>query len=243
MTTDLILIPTQLERNTLQPYLDEADQHSQSPHTGGTHLQARPQLRIALCGFGPIVSAARAVQLLQTTQAERVWLLGIAGTLTNQLRIGQAYTFDATACYGIGAGTGAAHQSAASMGWKQWPQSPQIGDTLPLTVSPAFHQDSATTAIAKGVLLTCPSASADREDVALRRQAYSDACAEDMEGFSVATACHLLNTPLHIIRGISNQAGDRDHNQWKIDQALRAVGELFLRARDSQPPSQLSPHR
>ena len=53
--------------------------------------------------------------------------------------------------------------------------------------------------------------------------------AEDMEGFGVALACRLGGVPLGIVRGISNDAGDRDKSRWQIPAALTAAAELALR--------------
>jgi futalosine hydrolase len=44
-----------------------------------------------------------------------------------------------------------------------------------------------------------------------------------MEGFAVALACAHMHTPLSIVRGISNQVGDRDSTRWKIPAALHAA--------------------
>jgi futalosine hydrolase len=45
----------------------------------------------------------------------------------------------------------------------------------------------------------------------------------------VALACLLGGVPLGIVRGISNDAGDRDKSRWQIPAALTAAAELALR--------------
>ena len=52
--------------------------------------------------------------------------------------------------------------------------------------------------------------------------------AEDMEAFGVALACHARQTPLTVVRGISNLAGDGDVAGWRIDEALTAARALAL---------------
>ena len=69
------------------------------------------------------------------------------------------------------------------------------------------------------------SASATPEEAARKRERFPGAVAEDMEGFGVALACHLTGTPLRILRGISNLAGDRDHGNWRSAPALDGVRE------------------
>jgi futalosine hydrolase len=49
-----------------------------------------------------------------------------------------------------------------------------------------------------------------------------------MEGFAVALSCALAGVPLSIVRGISNQVGDRAPENWAIPRALAAARELAL---------------
>ncbi|MBI1367795.1 MAG: hypothetical protein GC162_03985 [Planctomycetes bacterium] len=53
------------------------------------------------------------------------------------------------------------------------------------------------------------------------------AAAEDMEGFGAAMACAMARVPLAIVRGISNAVHQRDARQWRIDEAMRAVGAVL----------------
>lgn len=78
-----------------------------------------------------------------------------------------------------------------------------------------------------GTLLTSCSASADATEAEQRIRLYPDAFAEDMEGFGVTVACHLHETPITIIRGISNHVGNRDHAQWQIPSAMKSVADLL----------------
>ncbi|QDV67896.1 Futalosine hydrolase [Rosistilla carotiformis] len=173
-----------------------------------------------LCGFGPIAAAARTASLLAQHRPSRVYLVGIAGAVGTQLSVGQASAFDRVSCYGVGAGSGIRHQSAAELGWNQW--SPEAGDSIVIgpPSQPSRH------------LVSVCSASADAADVQAYRGRFPDALAEDMEGFGVAMACHLNRVGLSIIRGISNVAGDRDKSRWRIAAALNAAGELLRQVID-----------
>lgn len=171
------------------------------------------------------------MQLLAKHQPTQVILVGIAGGLQPSLAVGTARCFRRVACDGIGAGTGSSHKSAGEIGWKHWaPVSSagsagqtSLGDALPLAPQLVGPSELG------GVLLTVCAASANTSDVAMRRERYPDASAEDMEGFGVAVACHFGDVPLQIIRGISNHAGDRDKNNWRIHQALNAASDLTLK--------------
>lgn len=207
MPHTLILVPTALERRGLGlPY---ADQDSVS--------------HVALCGFGPVASAARTGGLLTEQRPDRVILVGIAGRIDERLDLGAAYSFAEVACFGVGAGSGDGFLTAGVMGWPQWAGDPTeaaaaIGDVIALEPSRSSPP--------VGLLVTACAASASDHDVALRRRIFPGAVAEDMEGFGVAMACRLAGVPLTIIRGISNTAGDRDISRWHIAAALAAAASL-----------------
>lgn len=215
MPTTLVLVPTDLERRLLGPALSaglgEGD-------------------RLELCGFGIVAAAARTAALLGTHAPDRVLLVGIAGRLGEALSIGAAYRFDRVACHGVGAGSGDAFVPAAALGWAQWPGDPAaaaaaVGDVIDL---PAPRTDADAIA-SGGLLLTACAASATAEDAAARTQLFSAATAEDMEGFGVALACRIHGAPLAIVRGISNDAGNRDHARWRVPTALAAAAALAVR--------------
>jgi futalosine hydrolase len=209
--SDLILVPTPREMDSLRPLL----KLPQSDYA------------LQLCGFGPIAAAARAAALIARYKPERVMLVGIAGGLdTDRHPPGTACRFDLVACTGIGVGGGTDHQSADQIGWLQFgggDAQPQIGDVISLQSS--FVEGIPSV----GKLLTCCSASANAEEAGQRKRSFPDAIAEDMEGFGVAMACTLAQVPLQIVRGISNRAGDRDHQRWLIEEALAAAAEMAIR--------------
>lgn len=212
----LLLIPTEFERGFA------AD--SISPNLS---------VIVEVCGFGPIVPAARTVQLIQQHRPDHVLLIGIAGSYDDRLEIGAAYPFVSVACYGVGAGTGESFQPAEKMGWHHWLDSnsdSSIGDTIPISVK--IPVDCLVPA--QPQLLTVCAAAANEQDVAQRREKFPLAVAEDMEGFAVAAACELCKCPVSIVRGISNRAGDRKKENWKISEAMAsavALASLMMGAR------------
>jgi futalosine hydrolase len=204
--TPLLLIPTDLE---LQRLLDR----------GGLD----PQLgELETCGFGPVAAAARSAALLAERRPSRVLLLGIAGAYDVVAHpLGEALEFGAVAIEGIGVGEGRALAGPPALGFPQWPgSSPAAG-----VERPAVY-DRIALAGEGGLLLTTCAASADAGQAALRRERFPEALAEDMEGFAVALACSLAGVPLRIVRGISNEVGDRDPSRWRIPGALSAARRL-----------------
>jgi futalosine hydrolase len=211
MTSWLILVPTAVELQHLPLHFLNVIERK-----GGA---------IELCGFGPVVAAARAASLVDVHQPQQVVLCGIAGSLGESLQVANAYRFDSVACYGVGVGCGQSYRSASSVGWRQWPgdgagqaSSSPIDDVIDLSKSRSSTEQR--------LLLTACAASQDDSDVALKREAYPLAQAEDMEGFAVAAACQLAGVPLSVVRGISNRAGDREHCNWKIAEAMLAAAAL-----------------
>ena len=204
--SDLILVPTQLELDRLRPSL--------------TEKLSKHDCSFQLCGFGPIAAAARAGALLARYKPERVVLIGIAGSYSDHLELGSAYRFDLVACDGVGVSIGAGFQGAGQLGWHQFNgdgTEPRVGDLIQLD---AAYIDGIPSA---GLLVTCCAASASQDEAELRLKRYPEASAEDMEGFAVALACSLARVPLQIVRGVSNRAGDRDLENWRIEEALDAA--------------------
>lgn len=173
---------------------------------------------IACCGFGPIAAAARTAGLLTARTPQRVLLVGIAGSLApDRAPVGDALAFGRVLLEGVGVGEGPDSLSPSALGFVQW-DDPELGpvyDDLPLA-SPGPD------------LLTVCSASATPAQAAVRRGRFPEARAEDMEGFGVALACRMSAIPLVVVRGLSNTAGVRAAETWRVREALTAARELAL---------------
>ncbi len=207
-TNWLILIPTGFELKFVKAQIS---------------LLAKP---IEICGFGPIVAAARTAQLIQEHQPARVLLMGIAGTYTDQIAVGDSCSFRHVACYGVGLGAGHDFQTAQQMGWQYWvgdSVTSSIGDQIKLSYPKRLAPDTSRPA---DLLITATTAAATSADVENRLRAYPGAVAEDMEAFGVAAACQLSGVPLFVVRGISNRAGDRDKSNWQIQKAMTSAAHL-----------------
>ena len=209
MTNWLLLIPTEFERKFL------------------TSVSGLKETTVEICGFGPIVAAAKTAELINRHQPDRVMLLGIAGSYPTAsetgLVPGSASVYSSVGCYGVGVGSGDRFETASEMGWQPWSDadSNPIGDWIQLDPEAAPMNRFPIRQ-----LLTVCAASGNKEDVARRLKKFPDAVAEDMEGFAVATACQFLQKPLTIVRGISNVAGDREKINWKIEEALVSAQSL-----------------
>lgn len=245
MTRNLLLVPTQYELSMIDPDVlkvwkvsnlqdvplesVELATHNEKPlRLSDSVTSSKNQISIALCGFGLALAGTRAAQLLAALQPDHVILMGIAGRLGNTLKVGQAYCFSEVCCYGIGAGTGSNYQTSSELGWMHWNGDEANAGTndLDVRVSDRIALDlfqSPQPRVESLSLLSVASASDDESDTKFKLSKYPDAVAEDMEGFAVAAACQLAGVTLSIVRGISNQAGDRNHKNWQVREAMKSV--------------------
>ena len=204
------MFPTELERRSFE-----------------SHGALPSELAVSeLCGFGPVAAAARTAELLGARKPARVLLAGVAGAYDTQAHpVGHALEFDEVAIEGIGVGEGQSLISPRALGFPQWPGTTESGhapifDRLPLS---AGRVDAP-----KRLLLTACAASGDRRQAGWRKELFPDAIAEDMEGFAVAAACAITGVPLRIVRGISNEVGDRVYERWRIPAALEAARRCVI---------------
>jgi futalosine hydrolase len=162
---------------------------------------------VAVCGFGLAAAGAGASYAIgehADDAADGVILVGAAGSYDPRAApLGSALVASAVRVRGVGVGYGAGHRTAAQLGWADADVMPLDGDG--------------------GELLSVASASASLEQAAARSARNPAAVGEEMEGYAVALAAQLHGVPLRIVRGISNVAGDREHDRWQMDEALAAA--------------------
>ncbi len=197
----LVLVPTEIERRHLA-------------RQRGFGLDAPCEL----CGFGPVAAAARARDAIAAHEPERVILVGIAGTFDpGGLPVGTAAVFPSVLMHGVGVGV-VSFVPAPGLGYFHWPRSGEGAADGPEAFALAQPVPPAA-----GALLTVCTASATEAEASERRTRFPGAVAEDMEGFAVALACRLAEVPVAIVRGISNNVGDRRFERWQIPEALDAA--------------------
>lgn len=172
-------------------------------------------VRLALCGFGLAAAGAAAGRWFATVAPDAALLVGIAGSLdVERWPVGATLEASHVACDGIGAGEGERYVTLRE------PPLPSalVGDAplQPIPLKPRLAD------LAHGELLSVAAAAGSRSHAQARRARHPKALAEEMEGYAVALAARLAKVPLTVLRGASNEAGDRDHSGWKVAPALRA---------------------
>lgn len=217
-TNVLWLMPTDFER---QRFL--------SIWNSEVHDRAPPD--IYLCGFGPIAAGIVTAQWLAALRPAEVVLCGIGGTFDPVLApVGTAVEIGHVATDTVGA----QRRGVASAAFANWdlPSEmgfPQIPLGLNLPTGPFESKvDQAVVLHDTGVgMLTVGIASASSATARERRQRFPGVLVEDMEGFSVALACRLAGVRCSISRGLSNEVGDRNVANWRVDEALRSLARLM----------------
>jgi len=223
------LMPTDLERTRfLAAWRERPD------------LGAPPEIQ--LCGFGPIAAGILTARGLSKRRPGRVVLLGIGGSydlvaapLGTAVEIGRVWT-DAVGAQRPVAAVG--EPGAAGEPWGQWELPSELGfaqvvadvggDSASLRSNVAESLELPGGARGVG-LLTVGVASGTEETAQGRRRRFSGVVVEDMEGFSVALACHLAGVPWAIWRGITNRVGDRDISQWRFQEAIQSLVDRVSR--------------
>ena len=222
----LLLLPTPQEQRVLVARLAALDASFSNCvlDDAAAHPPPSAPWCCATCGMGPILAAARTAQLLAAFSPEEVILVGLAGSYSPTLQQGSAYWFRQVGCQDLGVGEGETFVPAADLGWHTF-EDAQIG--IGLNASLRLETPDA----APYRLLTVCAASADPPQATKRSIAGYDA--EDMESYAVAVSCHLSQIPLRVLRGISNRAGDRDHRNWSVEQALASAAQALIAETDS----------
>ncbi|MEZ6013806.1 MAG: hypothetical protein R3F49_01715 [Planctomycetota bacterium] len=214
--TTLVLVPTALEAARLAALGGFRGMGRGGSTTGAVASRAAAPPNMELVGFGPVAAAARAAQLFHALRPTRALLVGIAGSYSAEggAPLGRAQGFGAVRLDGVGAGAGAGHLLPSAVGFPQWQDAEgAVYEELPLAGTGP-------------VLLCVAAAAASPREVAERRARHPAAVGEDMEAFGVALAARLARVPLYVVRGWSNQAGDRDVRRWDIQGALAAAHAL-----------------
>lgn len=189
-------------------------------------------VEIALAGLGLAAAGAGAAAAMARhrhvypglPRFPHAILIGIAGAFDPVRNPPGSVIFGAEVCCdGVGYGRGGGHQAAATAEQAHaYRGLAAAGEAFALN-TPRRIEPSAPS----GAIVSVASSSGTAEQAAEIAERHPGACVEDMESFAVALAARLESFRLTVIRGISNVAGDRDHDRWKIGEALEAA-QLYL---------------
>ncbi|MBE9913926.1 futalosine hydrolase [Paenibacillus donghaensis] len=183
---------------------------------------------VRLAGFGPASAAARTAAELAKSAYSLVISAGIGGGFAGKAEVGSTVIADRIIAADLGAETPDGFLSVDELGFG----SSVIVSESNLTQTLINAMLAAGIAVSRGSILTVTTGTGSAETTAALSARISDAAAEGMEGFGVATAAKLWDLPVLEIRTISNVVGPRDREAWRMKEAfaaLEAAGNILRR--------------
>ncbi|AXF57261.1 futalosine hydrolase [Salicibibacter kimchii] len=187
-------------------------------------------INVANAGVGPAQAAARTAFALTSDDYDMVMSAGIAGGFKNRAAIGDLVISERIVAADLGAESSESFLPVDELGF---------GSSVIVADASSAQQMSARLSengqvVQTGGILTLATVTGTEETARVLEQRYTDAQAEAMEGFGVASAASEKNLPVLEIRAISNLIGPRDKENWNIKEALAtlekagvAIKEIF----------------
>jgi nucleoside phosphorylase len=203
----------------------ERDDHPQGTlFEVGTIGDTQCQVVLGLTGKGNGAAGVIAAQAIEKFSPSAVLFVGVAGALWDSMELGDVIV--ATHVYGYhGATASDDGLQARPRVWEISHRISQLAARLGRTGDWAIPGEPASPVrfgpIASGELVLNQHRSGDQRDWLLDH--YNDALAIEMESAGVAQACQVTNTPLGVIRGISDMAdGTKSYGSDRIRQPQAA---------------------
>ena len=168
-------------------------------------------------GVGPVNAALGLAGHLAGRKVDLVVSLGVGGAYPGSgLAVGDVVCA-ASEYYGdLGARSPKGFLDMESLGF---PVVAGHYNRLPLDQFPAVRR------VAFVTRSTCTGTDAEAREIEARTQG----AVESMEGAAVVHAAIAHSIPVAEIRGISNEAGDRDRSKWRLQEAAEAAGSELTR--------------
>lgn len=166
-------------------------------------------------GVGPMIAAANMHHCLQN-KPDACIQVGIAGSYRPEIKPGTAVLVMAEVFGETGAESGRSLIDLFDMGLLQADEFPFRNKILPNPYATSGFQLPLVIGLSVSICSGTP------ETVHKRKQFYQ-ADIESMEGAAFHYFAATCNLPFLQVRGISNWAGDRVHDNWKIEESLQAV--------------------
>lgn len=186
----------------------------------------RPHVPVLVTGIGAVNAACALTRFLERDGAKAIINCGIAGAYPhafNEMGIASVVCAESE-CYGdLGANSPTGFLDLKEMGFpliaaEKLARSEPLFNVLPMQLFPAPRRAPFVT------MNTCTGTDAD----ALSIEARTTGSIENMEGAAIAHVATLYGIPCGEIRGISNRAGNRDRDSWRIKEATTAAQEALL---------------
>jgi futalosine hydrolase len=183
----------------------------------------RPHVPVLCTGVGAVNAAYSLTRFLERERAQAVITCGIAGAYPRafdgeNLGIGSVVCA-ASECYGdLGAQSAGGFLDMQALGFPLIAGPDPIYNALPLQLFPTERRARFVT------VNTCTGT----DDAAREMESRTGGAVESMEGAALVHVATLFGIPAGEIRGISNRAGNRDRETWRVKEASVAAQEALL---------------
>lgn len=182
-------------------------------------LKGDERFDVVLADVGPASAAANTAFALAKNHYDLVISAGIGGGFVGRAGIGSVVLGTESIAADLGAETANGFASVDELGF----------GTVKIDCEPSLVA-ALTTVLRKteldvktGSILTVSTVTGTKVTADTLAHRYPNSTAEAMEGYGVAVAAEHLNIPFLEIRTISNAVGPRNHDEWRIGDALASL--------------------
>ena len=172
------------------------------------------ELRLVETGVGPVNAAFALTRELTARPARAVIVCGVGGAYPRSgLQIGDVVCAS-TETYGdLGADSPTGFLDMQALGFPVIDADPPIFNTMALDLFPVPKQAPFVTCA------TCTGTDVKAAEI----QQRTGGAVESMEGAALVHVARLMGVKIGEVRGISNAAGARDRDSWRLDDAAAAA--------------------
>ena len=176
-------------------------------------LHGQP-VEILICGIGAVASAFRLTQTLMQRSYRRAVSIGIAGSFAEDISIGETVQITEDCFADLGIDNNGQFRSLRDEGLA----CDEFEGDFIVNPFPAmsFHRK------VRGITVQTASGSRSRIDGLMQRFQPQ---VETMENAAVFYVCRLMQIPFTSFRGVSNRVEPRNHENWRIPEAIASLHE------------------
>jgi len=188
----------------------------------GPFLKRYPTADYFITGVGTPMAMYSLLHKVVQVEYSFILQVGIAGTFSTSLNIGEAVLVQQDCFADIGVMENNAFKSAFDLGFHNRDQFPFQDGWL---INEGAIISHSSLKKVKGLTVNLLT---DDKNYINKINTICDAALESMEGAAFHYVCLQKNIPFLQIRGISNEVGERDKSKWKIKEAIAASNDTLI---------------
>ena len=185
-------------------------------------LKRFPSADYLITGVGAPIAMYKLLHQLHQMEYAYVLQVGIAGTFSSNLNLGEAVLVSHDCFADIGVMENKTFQSAFDLGFHNRHQFPFQDGWL---INEGTIISDSSLKKAKGLTVNLLT---DEKSYIKQFDIKYDADLESMEGAAFHYVCLQQHIPFLQIRGISNKVGERDKSKWKIKEAVATSNDILI---------------